>query len=462
MNDIHFTASGRAGPPPGLHRALAAPILAVALGMALGMAPAWADENCGDDPASAVNHTDHYILGEIGGDAVAMHWHSGLVWKRCVEGRSGAGCESGGQATTGLWHGWAANHLPLSFSGQDAWGVSADTNVNRLASGDWRMAYVKELEVLATGCGGIPMINHTVFPNTPYSYHAWSGSPNAGNTSQAWLMYYGMGNALSNSRLLDLHIRLARGGQPFSPLASPVARQARAGSRIVVGSVTLTPASGNGAAWGGARIQGDGNPEFQINGDGPWLTEAVVTSGDTLTVRMIAGSSGDVRTATLTLRGAQTTGTSDGGGNGGNEFTVPYQSQAVFTTQAIHPVVKRIVIDPNAPSTLHALVSGEGVFASLDGGANWSACAAQPADSDPRTLAVTANQRLYAAGADGVHVSDDDCATWTTCPTQPSGLDIHELLAATNSRLYAGGAGGAHYSDDGCATWTAINTGLPD
>ena len=52
--------------------------------LALCTAPLLAQaSNCTGDNADA-----EYILGEAEGTASAMHWPTGLVWKRCVEGMS--------------------------------------------------------------------------------------------------------------------------------------------------------------------------------------------------------------------------------------------------------------------------------------------------------------------------------------------------------------------------------------
>ena len=48
-------------------------------------------QNCHGD-----NTDDHYILGMAGSEASAMHWPTGLVWKRCIEGET----FSHGQCTT--------------------------------------------------------------------------------------------------------------------------------------------------------------------------------------------------------------------------------------------------------------------------------------------------------------------------------------------------------------------------
>lgn len=52
--------------------------------LALCAAPLLAQaQNCGSP-----NTDGEYILGQAQGEASAMHWPSGLVWKRCLEGQT--------------------------------------------------------------------------------------------------------------------------------------------------------------------------------------------------------------------------------------------------------------------------------------------------------------------------------------------------------------------------------------
>jgi len=111
-----------------------------------------------------------------------------------------------------------------------------------------------------------------------------------------------------------------------------------AGAQETFPPVTLASHVAGGQAWGGARIAGEGEPEFQVNG-GAWVKEAIVQSGDQIAVRMrFTAGAGSTRTATLTVRSGQTTGTSDGAANGGSEATAMRQTQAAFTLGAPHPI----------------------------------------------------------------------------------------------------------------------------
>ena len=290
-------------------------------------------QNC----PTGVNMDDQYILGEVDGVASAMHWPTGLVWKRCLEGQTFESGQCTGTAQTKVWNTWAEADrlLPKSFGNQTIWEIGADFSQNLLKSGGWRMAYKNELLKITENCGDNPKVNRTVFPNTPSSF-VWSGSPHVSNLNGTWVMHFYGGGTLNSVRGLDDHARLVRGGQSFDSLTSPSALTFSAGYSATFPAFTLAPSVPAGQAWGGARISGDGNPEFQLNGTGDWVQEAIVKSGDQITVRLTAPVTvGDSHTATFTLRSGQTTGTNDNASNGGNEDTTLQETSAIFTVNAV-------------------------------------------------------------------------------------------------------------------------------
>jgi hypothetical protein len=121
-----------------------------------------------------------------------------------------------------------------------------------------------------------------------------------------------------------------------------------------------------------------------------------------------------------------------------------------------------IVVDPTAPTTLHAGLDGAGVYRSTDSGANWTAATTQPANLRIKALALRDSSTLYAATqGGGVFVSSDGGVNWAGCATQPANLNLHSLLLAADGKLYAGSEAGVFVSGDGCGTWTAVNAGLP-
>lgn len=130
------------------------PVLGIGLLLASLLAPAFAQESCGTDPATSPNHSSHYILGETDVVASAMHWSTGLVWQRCTQGTSGADCTVGSYESR-IWNDWMDQYTPRSFAGQEDWwdgGATGPLGFDRLQDGSWRLAYLKELDYLHSGC----------------------------------------------------------------------------------------------------------------------------------------------------------------------------------------------------------------------------------------------------------------------------------------------------------------------
>jgi len=300
--------------------------------LALCTAPLLAQaSNCTGDNADA-----EYILGEAEGTASAMHWPTGLVWKRCVEGMTYSSGQCTGTPTSNKWPNWATSYLPKYFTDSGPYPHSAPSTQNLLASGAWRMAYKNELISITQTCGNNPRVNRMVFPDTPSSY-VWSGSPYANDSYYAWVVHFYYGYfGFDGGRNDGNHVRLVRGGQSFAGL-SLSSTSGPAGQQTNFSPITLATSTGTGHAWGGARISGDGNPQFQVNG-GDWVQQAIVKSGDQISVRLTAPASG-ANTATLTLRSGQTTGTSANAANGGNEATVMQETSANFTLTAVPATV---------------------------------------------------------------------------------------------------------------------------
>lgn len=287
---------------------------------------------------SSPNADADYILGDAGGTASAMHWTSGLVWKRCVEGEAFAGGNcSTGSAPSKTWNTWAETDglLPQSFTTQTNWGIGAGFNQNLLSSGAWRMAYKTELVEINASCSGSPLLNQNVFPDIPVA-DFWSASPRGAGFQNAWLVNSGNAYAYDAQRNNARPVLLVRGGQPFAALATPAAQAAAASAPVTFAAFTLAPRSGLGQAWGGARIGGAGNPEFQLNGAGAWVQEAIVQSGDQITVRMTAPPAGS-HTAIFTLRSGNAAGTNANGTNSGNEVTLMQEEAANFVLTVAAP-----------------------------------------------------------------------------------------------------------------------------
>jgi len=130
------------------------------------------------------------------GNGTVTDTRTGLMWKQCVEGLSGASCQTGSEQ---------------SFAWADA---LAHAEASTFAShNDWRLPNVKELSSLVEVCRALPSINTNLFPNTPSSFY-WSGSPYAPNSNNAWFVLFSHGLASHRNRSDDFfRVRLVRGGQ---------------------------------------------------------------------------------------------------------------------------------------------------------------------------------------------------------------------------------------------------------
>ena len=294
------------------------------------------------------NATSDYIVGEAEGRPSAMHWHSGLVWSRCIEGMTFSGSQCSGGALADIqkhWLEWISTQelLPLPFDQQADWGISASLTEDRLRTGTWRLPYRLEYRAVMSGCpddGSGKPVNQEVLPTIYgqggiHGWH-WSASPKPGDVNSAWVTYFNLstgGSWLSNNYATEA--RVVRGGQPFASLpAGPFADTRPAGTPWEFTlPAPLASQSGTGAAWGGARIGGNGL--IRINGTGNWVREAIVKSGDQISVRMLApATEGQQAAATLTLRSGQTTGTAANAANGGAEDTVVSETSTTFTVTA--------------------------------------------------------------------------------------------------------------------------------
>ncbi len=90
--------------------------------------------------------------------------------------------------------------------------VQAVNSQGLCGANDWRMPTRLELMGIVNNGQVDPAITTSYFPNTP-SVWFWSSSPYAGNSSNAWLVYFGNGDVLNDSKGNSLQVRLVRAGQ---------------------------------------------------------------------------------------------------------------------------------------------------------------------------------------------------------------------------------------------------------
>ncbi len=173
------------------------PLLAMLLLLAIGL-PVRAACTAGNSNASAIESTPISDF-TVNGDGTVTHGKTGLMWKQCAEGLSGAGCSSG-TATTANW----ANALKAANT----------ANTDAFAGyTDWRLPNRKELESIIEFCGSDPAINQTVFPANPSNIF-WSSSSYLFSPSSAWVVSFSIGTTGGGDKTGGFFVRLVRGGQP--------------------------------------------------------------------------------------------------------------------------------------------------------------------------------------------------------------------------------------------------------
>lgn len=166
-------------------------ITVLALGMAgvLGMSQAAAQTCRNDIKATAPDSrfTDN-------GNGTVTDRATGLIWKQCAEGLSGAGCATG---------------TPVTFSWQQALQQAADAVF--AGSTLWRLPNKNELASLIERRCYDPAINARFFPNTPVGSYR-SSSPSA-YSGAAWYVDFDYGGVHDSfHKVVAGYVRLVRGG----------------------------------------------------------------------------------------------------------------------------------------------------------------------------------------------------------------------------------------------------------
>ena len=134
------------------------------------------------------------------GDGTVSDTRTGLMWRQCIEGLSGATCQTGSPQSF-IWSQALAHAEASTFAGYS----------------DWRLPSVKELSSLVEHCRLLPAINTNYFPNaTPGHPGFWSGSPSSSNS---WVVRFDVGSTHTEDRRLSygggvlVHARFVRYGQ---------------------------------------------------------------------------------------------------------------------------------------------------------------------------------------------------------------------------------------------------------
>jgi hypothetical protein len=129
------------------------------------------------------------------GDYTVTDSATGLMWKQCPEGLSGADCATGSAATF-TWQAALQHAEAAEFAGRS----------------DWRLPNKNELASLVEQRCYDPAIDLRLFPNTPSSMF-WSSSPFADGPYGAWQVTFSGGRVIYGNKDSAYHVRLVRGGQ---------------------------------------------------------------------------------------------------------------------------------------------------------------------------------------------------------------------------------------------------------
>lgn len=128
---------------------------------------------------------------------------TGLVWKTCTEGLSGATCATG-TASTMAWETAVSQCATLN---------SANSRAGYAGIKTWRLPTSAELETIVDYGKYNPAIDASVFPATVASNY-WSSTTFVGNTANAWYVsfYTGAGDGHISGKTLSFYVRCVSSG----------------------------------------------------------------------------------------------------------------------------------------------------------------------------------------------------------------------------------------------------------
>lgn len=133
------------------------------------------------------------ITAPVVGQQVVTDLTTGLMWKRCSEGQTGATC-AGAPST----HSWTQ-------------ALTVANGATHAGFTDWRLPNADELfSLVESGCFG-PAINTLIFPSTVAEGY-WSSTTVAAQPASAWKVVFNGAFFESNEKGGNLHVRLLRSG----------------------------------------------------------------------------------------------------------------------------------------------------------------------------------------------------------------------------------------------------------
>ncbi len=145
-----------------------------------------AGDNGTNQTGAARGYTGPTAHGTYTGDYTTTDNATGLVWKTCTQGLSGATCATG-TAVTLTW----ANASADVANGCNALN-SANSGNGYAGLKTWRLPTIQELETLSDYSRTNPSIDTTVFPATLAKSY-WSSTTFAAFTTNAWVVSFSSG-----------------------------------------------------------------------------------------------------------------------------------------------------------------------------------------------------------------------------------------------------------------------------
>jgi hypothetical protein len=137
------------------------------------------------EEGTAVSYTDNL-------DGTILDGATGLMWKKCSEGKTGVACETGAD-TTMTWT------VALSACEADTTGGHTD----------WRLPNIRELLSIVDYGRASPAIN-PLFPSQPGFYWSSTTYQSPGGQSDAWVVSFNDGVAYYDGKTNSLYVRCVR------------------------------------------------------------------------------------------------------------------------------------------------------------------------------------------------------------------------------------------------------------
>jgi hypothetical protein len=130
-----------------------------------------------------------YVFSADGSEVTDLR--TGMIWRRCAEGM--------------MWNGSTCIGNSVFFSHEQAL-AHAKSQLG------WRLPSVKELASIVDRSRSDPSVDFGAFPATsPIRF--WTSTPNAGDTSAAWLVHFSDGTVTFNGRHVLFAVRLVKAAQ---------------------------------------------------------------------------------------------------------------------------------------------------------------------------------------------------------------------------------------------------------